>query len=229
MQRWEFMTAVVTCFWLSDAAAQTQATPDLLTVQQGRAVLGIQALSARHLVGAPVISDTGERLGSVGDLVLDSANRVQKVVVSNGTVLGVGGKKVEVEFAAAVVRRDPGKAPIIQMAVTPEEMDNAPSFDPSKLAGAGDRLASSFIDRTVTLAAMSESGKIHDLILNDGGAVEHLIVEFGGMLGVGETRFVVAPDKLATAPEGQPMSLSLTRSELDALPRIKSTKAVSTL
>jgi hypothetical protein len=46
---------------------------------------------------------------------------------------------------------------------------------------------------------------------------------------MGETRFVVAPDKLATAPEGQPMNLSLTRSELEALPRIKSTKAASAL
>ncbi|MEN3952714.1 PRC-barrel domain-containing protein [Iodidimonas sp. SYSU 1G8] len=225
-----FAAGVVACLAPTlPATAQEASATDIMMVEQGRAILGAHAVSARHTIGAPVFSAAGERLGSVANLVLDSANRIQKVVVSSGTVLGVGGKNVQVEFKATVIRRDQEKAPIIQMQVTPEEMDNAPSFDPSTLASDGDRLASSFIDRTVTLAAMSESGKIHDLILNEDGTVEHLIVEFGGVLGVGQTRFVVAPDKLATAPEGKPMSLSLSKSELEALPRIKSTKAVSTL
>ena len=229
MRRLAFAAGVVACLAPTYAAMAQPSAADIMMVDGGSAILGAHAVSIRHTIGAPVFSAAGERLGSVANLVLDSANRIQKVVVASGTVLGVGEKNVQVEFEAAVVGRDPEQAPVIHMQVTPEEIDNAPSFDPSTLAEQGDRLASSFIDRTVTLVAVAENAKIHDLILNEDGMVEHLIVEFGGVLGVGETRFVVTPDKLATAPEGEPMSLSLTRSELEALPRIKSTKAVSPL
>src|SRR3546814_15691721 len=93
-------------------------------------------------------------------------------------------------------------------------------FDKAQLEEQGDRLASSYIERDVTLASSDAQGEINDLRMDQSGTVKFAIIEFGGALDMGDSEVAVGFDKLSGAPEGEPMQLSLTEAELEASPKL---------
>jgi sporulation protein YlmC with PRC-barrel domain len=61
---------------------------------------GASALRATQLVGMSVESVTGESLGQVKDIILDSRGSATHLVLSYGGTLGVGAKLVAVPWSA---------------------------------------------------------------------------------------------------------------------------------
>lgn len=56
-------------------------------------------MRASKIIGATVYDRQNQKLGDVQDLVLDKSGRVAAVVVSVGSVIGVGGKNVAVKMS----------------------------------------------------------------------------------------------------------------------------------
>jgi sporulation protein YlmC with PRC-barrel domain len=178
-------------------------------------------LSARDLVGANVIGPDGSSVGTVDDLVLDARGKIEQVIIADGAILGIGGKNVAISYSGATLAQDAeGADPVVRINMTNEALDAAAEFDKAQLEEQGDRLASSYIERDVTLASSDAQGEINDLRMDQNGTVKFAIIEFGGALDMGDSEVAVGFDKLSGAPEGEPMQLSLTEAELEASPKL---------
>lgn len=178
-------------------------------------------LSARELVGADVIGPDGTSVGEVDDLVLDASGKIEQVIIADGAILGIGGKNVAISYSGATLAQDAeGADPVVRINMTNEALESAAEFDKAQLEEQGDRLASSYIERDVTLASSDAQGEINDLRMDQSGSVKFAIIEFGGALDMGDSEVAVGFDKLSGAPEGEPMQLSLTEAELEAAPKL---------
>ncbi len=109
--------------------------------------------------------------------------------------------------------------PVIRVSLTDDALGRAAEFDKSALEQQGDRLASSYLDRDVTLASGDAKGEVSDLLLDQSGTVKYAIISFGGVLNMGGTKVAVGIDQLSGAPEGEPMRLAMTEAELEAAPK----------
>ena len=90
-----------------------------------------EALSS-ELVGAAVYSATGERVGDVNDLVIDTTGRVAGVVIGVGGFLGMGEKNVAVDYATVVKGRDDNGRPRLTVHLTKDALKSAVPFVPVK-------------------------------------------------------------------------------------------------
>ena len=77
-------------------------------------------------------------------------------------------------------------------------------------------------------ASGEASGEISDLLLDQSGTVKYAVIEFGGVLDMGDSEVAVGFDKLSGAPEGEPMSLSMTEAELQAAPKLDASVPAAT-
>jgi sporulation protein YlmC with PRC-barrel domain len=63
----------------------------------GASVAG--GFTADQLIGANVLNATGDEIGEIEDLIVDSSNQVSKAIVEVGGFLGMGSKNVAVDIA----------------------------------------------------------------------------------------------------------------------------------
>jgi len=206
----------------SAAPSTPAAAPDATAAMDGAIVPLDATLSAREVVGADVIGPDGKSIGVVDDLVLDTSGQITQVIIADGAVLGFGGKKIAISYSGATVARGTnGADPVVHINMTEESLATAAEFDKSRLEQQGDRLASSYLGRDVELAASDDAkGEISDLRMDQTGMAKYAIIEFVGVLGMGDSEVAVAFDKLTGAPEGEPMQLEVTQAELEASPTI---------
>lgn len=197
------------------------AAPDTAVTMDGALPSLDGTLSARELIGADVIGPDGTSVGEVDDLVLDASGKIEQVIIADGAILGIGGKNVAISYSGATLAQDAeGADPVLRINMTNEALESAAEFDKAQLEEQGDRLASSYIERDVTLASSDAQGEINDLRVDQSGSVTLAIIEFGGALDMGDSEVAVGFDKLSGAPEGEPMQLSLTEAELQAAPQL---------
>ena len=90
-----------------------------------------EALSS-ELVGAAVVSSSGERIGDVNDLVIDTTGRVSGVVIGVGGFLGMGEKSVAVDYGSVTKSRDDNGRPRLTVQLTKESLKSAAPFVPVK-------------------------------------------------------------------------------------------------
>jgi len=107
--------------------AQPQAgTP--ATAPAGGEILPVETSSqirAEALIGKKAVSDSGEELGTVNDIVLGKDGMVSGLVLKTGGVMGIGGKSV------AVAWRDVGSAigaKSVTLPVSKDQLERAPEF-----------------------------------------------------------------------------------------------------
>lgn len=98
---------------------QPQSGTRFLTHQSGRQML------SSNLVGIPVVNQTGNPIGNVGNLVIDKSGRLVGVVVKIGGFLGLGAKRVALPLNE--IRLDPGqKSAIVNLSKS--DLQNAPAY-----------------------------------------------------------------------------------------------------
>lgn len=122
------------------ALAQSSASPPDLPAKDGGAGTGKSILAAqgsneimvKDLLGSPVMSPQGKRIGTVADLILDAKGVMNGLVISSGGVFGLGGRSVGV--AAGNVSLEPaprnahGDQPMVLVRISEEELHKAPEF-----------------------------------------------------------------------------------------------------
>ncbi|MGK7870544.1 PRC-barrel domain-containing protein [Falsiroseomonas sp. E2-1-a20] len=66
-----------------------------------------------------------------------------------------------------------------------------------------------------------DAGEVENLLIDRNGQVRAAVVEWGGFLGLGESRAVVPIEQLRFGGSGERVRMDLTRAQLEALPRFE--------
>ncbi len=94
-------------------------------------------VTAKKLIGEPVVNPKGESLGKIEDLVIDpKSGRVDYAVLSFGGFLGVGDKLFAVPIEA--MRMSPEEERFV-LDVDKERLKHAPGFDKNNWPDTSDR------------------------------------------------------------------------------------------
>lgn len=84
---------------------------------------------ATELIGAPVIGEDGERIGTIADLIVDENYHVTAIVLSTGGVLGIGAHKVAVpRYSLDIHIAQDG--PRASVPLSKADLEEAPEFQP---------------------------------------------------------------------------------------------------
>jgi hypothetical protein len=116
------------------ASAQTDTPPP--AVPQGTAkepapppsVTVIGALDAHGVLGRDVRSAANEAMGRIVDVIVDRAGTVRAAVIDFGGFLGVGSRKIVVDWNALHFGRIANKGDSITLELTKEQVTAAPEY-----------------------------------------------------------------------------------------------------
>jgi hypothetical protein len=79
------------------------------------------------MMGREVEGSDGQPLGTISDVIVDSATgKIQRVVIASGGFLGIGAKNVAVAFEEIEVRPEGG---VVAKGVTQADVEAMPEFD----------------------------------------------------------------------------------------------------
>lgn len=119
---------------LAPAFAQTDTPP--AKAQQGAAkepapppsVSVIGARDAHGMLGREVRSAADENMGRIVDVIVDRAGQVRAAVIDFGGFLGVGSRKIVVDWNALRFQRISNKKDAIGLELTKEQVTAAPEY-----------------------------------------------------------------------------------------------------
>src|SRR6202045_4118493 len=106
------------------AAPKEPAPPPSVTV--------IGAREAHGVLGRDVRSPTDEDMGHIVDVIVDRAGVVRAAVIDFGGFLGVGSRKIVVDWNALHFGRVPDKSDSITLELTKEQVNAAPEYKEDK-------------------------------------------------------------------------------------------------
>ena len=81
-------------------------------------------------IGQAVYNRTDERIGEVGELLIDSSGRILAAVVGVGGFLGIGERSVAIAYRAFEMSRGPDGKPRLVINVDKATLKNAPEYNP---------------------------------------------------------------------------------------------------
>lgn len=82
----------------------------------------------------------------------------------------------------------------------------------------GEVRASHLLEATVKRLTGDSIGEVEDVIVSSDGAVRHVVISIGGVLGVGAKIIALPLDRFQVAPDGATLFLRLSEEELEARP-----------
>ena len=88
----------------------------------------IDAVDARGILGRDVRSPAAENMGRIADVIVDRAGQVRAAVIDFGGFLGVGSRKIVVEWAALHFWNVADKSASITLELTREQVRAAPEY-----------------------------------------------------------------------------------------------------
>src|SRR5436190_4971847 len=91
-----------------------------------------EAGQARSVLGIQVRTTTEEAMGRIIDLLADRDGKVVAAVIEFGGFLGIGTRKIAVEWSALRIETD--KSPVAILDVTGEQLRVAPEYKPDRPA-----------------------------------------------------------------------------------------------
>jgi hypothetical protein len=89
-------------------------------------LLGSQ--QAQSVLGKEVRSSANEDMGRIVDVIVDRAGRVRAAVIDFGGFLGVGSRKIAVDWNALGFASDPSKRDVVTLALTRDQVKAAPEY-----------------------------------------------------------------------------------------------------
>lgn len=89
---------------------------------------GEDEVLASELIGLTVYNPEDEALGDVSDIVWTEEGGVEAIIVGVGGFLGIGQKRIAVNFSAVEMTTDENGNKEIRLAATHEELDAAPEY-----------------------------------------------------------------------------------------------------
>ena len=99
-----------------------------VTVAKPPSVTVIDAFDARGILGRDVRSPASENMGRIADVIVDRAGVVRAAVIDFGGFLGVGSRKIVVDWAALHFWNVANKSESITLELTREQVRAAPEY-----------------------------------------------------------------------------------------------------
>ena len=110
----------------------------------------IGARDAHGVLGREVRSAADENMGRIVDVIVDREGKVRAAVIDFGGFLGVGSRKIVVDWSAMHFQRIANKSDFIRLELTKEQVTAAPEYKedaPVIVLGAAGRLQPWDFDR----------------------------------------------------------------------------------
>ena len=104
----------------ADAAPAEVTAPPVVTV--------IDAFDARGILGRDVRSPTGENMGRIADVIVDRGGQTRAAVIDFGGFLGVGSRKIVVDWSALRFWNVANKSESITLGLNREQVRAAPEY-----------------------------------------------------------------------------------------------------
>ncbi|HJZ19942.1 MAG TPA: PRC-barrel domain-containing protein [Bradyrhizobium sp.] len=128
-----------------DPSQQKSATPASAPPSPPPSVTVIGAADAHGVLGREVRSQTDEDMGRIVDVIVDRAGQVRAAVIDFGGFLGVGSRKIVVDWNALHFGLVANKSDSITLELTKEQVAAAPEYKedtPLIVLGASGKLQS---------------------------------------------------------------------------------------
>jgi len=110
----------------------------------------IDAGAARGVLGREVRSAADESMGRIADVIVDRTGQVRAAIIDFGGFLGVGSRKIAVDWNALHFGRMADKGDMVTLELTREQVRPAPEYKEGKpivvLGAAGSLVPLRFID-----------------------------------------------------------------------------------
>jgi len=110
----------------SDAASIPQ--PALADAGKGALSAAIDPHDVEAILGKSVRSSAGEDMGRLVDVVVDREGRPRAAIIDFGGFLGVGSRKIAVDWGVLKFAHDKDKGDLITVQLTRDEVKGAPEF-----------------------------------------------------------------------------------------------------
>jgi PRC-barrel domain len=133
--------------WAGDDTASPQADQNPPPAQEQKAAIPaapkeavsppptvtvIEAADAHGVLGRDVRSTTGEDMGRIVDVIVDRAGQVRAAVIDFGGFLGVGSRKIVVDWNALHFGQIANKGESITLELTKDQVTAAPEYKEDK-------------------------------------------------------------------------------------------------
>jgi hypothetical protein len=89
---------------------------------------GANTWTTAQAVGQSVYNRAGERIGQVDELLIDNTGKVSAVIIGVGGFLGLGERKVAVNFNSLEMSREPNGNPRMVVDVNKTTLQEAPEY-----------------------------------------------------------------------------------------------------
>jgi hypothetical protein len=112
----------------ADDPSATETPPAAAITAPAPSVTVIEAVDAHGILGRDVRSPTGENMGRIADVIVDRAAQVRAAVIDFGGFLGVGSRKIVVDWAALHFWNVADKSASITLELTRDQVRAAPEY-----------------------------------------------------------------------------------------------------
>jgi hypothetical protein len=100
------------------------------TLLNGASLEQVPGAQLLHLLGRDVLSATGEKMGRIIDVLFDLRGRPRAAVIDFGGFLGVGTRKIAIDWRALHFNMGEKRA-VIVLDISREQLKSAPEFQAS--------------------------------------------------------------------------------------------------
>jgi hypothetical protein len=112
------------------ASTNTQGAPTQGAPPPSVTVLGSK--QAQSVLGKQVRSSANENMGRIVDIIVDRAGQVRAAIIDFGGFLGVGNRKIAVDWNALNFSTDKSKSDVITLGLTRDQVKGAPEYKDRK-------------------------------------------------------------------------------------------------
>jgi len=146
------------------------------------------SLTARHLIGKTIITESGDKVATIKDIIIGKNGRAALVVVSDDGVLGIGDKLAAFDYNRVVSQRYDGS---VNMALSADMISRAADFSydrsdwaNAKVIPAGSVSANLLLKGDVLDSKGNKTASIENIYFRNAN-VTQIIVGFNKTLGMG--------------------------------------------
>jgi len=115
---------------------RTQQAQDRMANGGDSAMDSLDTLGTDEIVGKSVVSQQGEEIGTIDEVVMDTNSQQQLAVIDVGGFLGIGEKSVAISFDQLELSDD-GR---VQSDLTRETLQSQPEYDPAQYGEAAEQM-----------------------------------------------------------------------------------------
>ena len=187
------------------------------------------ALSAKAIIGTPIVSEKEGRVGSISDVVLGKDSRVDAIVVSDGGFLGVNNGQIAVKPSLITISRDEKGNLKARTNVTEKQLDAASNTAfATRIQAMNDDFKKTdvkTVSRLIGSSVVGTDGKVIasviDILMSPVGEARFALLAVGGTMGVGSRLVAVPVSSLTFTTADKPLTSSMTAEQLAKLAPVR--------